>query len=97
MITNSRDPLFALAVLTLDLDAAALIPELVEFWRENAARFVPDPGGFTGDYAESADRLAAVHEVDPVVAAALLSRWAAVHRLKRNLWRDLARRGLPAR
>lgn len=137
VIDRSRYPLFALAVLTLDLDAArptlaksaprlckllkdpldggqatldqsrrrwiarldgaSLLPELVEFWRESAARFGPDPGGFTSDYAESADRLAAVHELDPGVAAAILARWATVHRLKRNLWRDLAKRGLPTR
>lgn len=134
IIDHSTDPLFALAVLTLDLDAArptlaksaprllkllkesldggqttldqsrrrwiarldgaSLLPEFVEFWRENAARFVPDPGGFTSNYAESADWLAALHELNPGVAAALLSRWAGVHRLKRNLWRDLAKRGL---
>lgn len=133
---HSQDPLFALALLTLDLDAArptlaksaprlrkllqsvlhgerspldesrrrwiarldgaAVLPEVLGFWRENAARFVPDPGVSTGDYARSADWVAAVHELDPGAAAAILACWAGVHRLKRNLWRDLAQRGLPA-
>ncbi len=70
-----------------------LVPEIVVFWRENAARFVPDPGSSTSDYSQCADWLAAVHEINPEAATELLTRWATAHRLKRNLWRDLAERG----
>jgi hypothetical protein len=127
-------PLFALAILTRDLDATSptlnkvaprlfkllgaqigsersrldstrrawckrlggpsLLPEVLAFWRDNAVRFVPDPGGYTGDYAESADWLAAVHQLNPAAAGELLARWIEPHRKKRNLWRDLAARGL---
>jgi hypothetical protein len=70
-----------------------LVPEIVAFWRENTMRFVPDPGNSTADYSECADWLAAVHEINPNAASELLVRWTAAHRLKRNLWRDLAQRG----
>jgi len=77
------------------LEGKALIPKIVAFWRENAVRFVPDPGTFTAEYSESADWLAAVQEINPTAASDLLARWATVHHLRRNLWRDLAQRGFP--
>jgi hypothetical protein len=67
---------------------------VLAFWRDNAVRFVPDPGGYTGDYAESADWLSAVHQLNPAAAGELLARWVEPHHRKRNLWRDLALRGL---
>ena len=67
---------------------------MLEFWRDNAVRFVPDPRCYTGDYAESADWLAAVHQLNPTDAEALLARWIEPHHRKRNLWRDLAALGL---
>lgn len=76
------------------LGGPSLLPEVIAFWRDNAARFVPDPGGYTGDYAASADWLAAVHEINPAAAGELLARWVEPHLKKRNLWRDLAQRGL---
>jgi hypothetical protein len=57
--------------------------------------FVPDPGDTTGDYAQCADWLAAAHDLNPTAAKELLVRWASTHHLKRNLWRDLAQRGVP--
>jgi hypothetical protein len=77
------------------LGGKALIPKIVAFWRENAVRFVPDPGASTAEYSESADWLAAVQEINPTAASDLLARWATVHHLRRNLWRDLAQRGFP--
>jgi len=77
------------------LGGKALIPKIVAFWRENAVSFVPDPGTSAAGYSESADWLAAVHEINPTAASELRARWATVHHLKRNLWRDLAERGFP--
>lgn len=128
---EGRGPLFAIALLTLDLDAAApslrreapalyallaavrmaqggageasrrawiarlggatLVPRIAAFWREHGARFVPEP---LVDYARSAEWVAAVHELAPDAAARLLAQWAEAHRLKRNLWREVAQRGL---
>jgi hypothetical protein len=73
----------------------SLLPEVLAFWRDNAARFVPDPGHFTGDYRGSADWLAAVHQINPTAAGELLARWVEPHGRKRNLWRDLSARGVP--
>jgi hypothetical protein len=135
VVERGATPLFALSILTRDLDAAAptlkksasklwkllgaeeagerdrvaatrrawckrlggasLVPEILAFWRDHATLFVPDPGDTTGDYAQSADWLAAVHDLNPAAAKELLVRWASTHRLKRNLWRDLAQRDLP--
>jgi hypothetical protein len=75
------------------LGGPSLLPEVLAFWRNNAARFVPDPGAFSGEYAQSADWLAAVREINPTAAGELLARWIEPHQLKRNLWRDLAQRG----
>lgn len=75
------------------LGGPSLLPEVLAFWRDNAVRFVPDPSSFTGDYQASADWLAAVHQINPTAAGELLARWVEPHRRKRNLWRDLARRG----
>jgi hypothetical protein len=77
------------------LGGKALIPKIVAFWREDAVRFVPDPGASTAEYSESADWLAAVHEINPAAASKLRASWATVYHLKRNLWRDLAQRGFP--
>lgn len=132
-LDRDRSPLFALAVLTLDLDSAAptlkksapkllkllsaaagdergrlratrrswcarlgagsLLPALLAFWRDNVTRFVPDPGNTIADYTAPADWLAASFEINPPAARELLARWAATYRLRRNLWRDLGRRG----
>ena len=135
LVDRGATPLFALALLTRDLDATAptlkksapklwkllgaeeagerdrvaatrrawckrlggssLVPEILAFWRDHATLFVPDPGDTTGDYAQSADWLAAAHDLNPTAAKELLVRWASTYHLKRNLWRDLARRGVP--
>jgi hypothetical protein len=76
------------------LGAPSLLPEVLAFWRDAAVRFVPDPGASSSSYDASAGWLAAVHELNPPAAEALLARWAEVHRLRRNLWRDVAARGL---
>jgi hypothetical protein len=76
------------------LGGASLLPEVLAFWRDHGVKFVPDPGSTTGNYAESADWLAAIHELNPEVAEELLAQWEKVHSLKRNLWRDLAQRGI---
>ena len=135
VVDRGATPLFALAILTRDLDAtaptlkksapklwkllsaeetgerdrvaatrrawckrlggSALVPEILAFWRDHVTLFVPDPGDTTGDYAQSADWLAAAHDLNPTAAKELLVRWSSTHRLKRNLWRDLAQRGVP--
>lgn len=51
-----------------------LSPEILAFWKDNVARFVPDPGEATGDYSECADWLAAVDEINPPAARELLIR-----------------------
>ncbi len=75
------------------LSARSLLPEVLAFWRDNVTRFVPDPGNTTADYTLSVDWLAAAAEINPAAARDLLARWAATYRRRRNLWRDLARRG----
>jgi hypothetical protein len=77
------------------LGGESLVPEIVTFWRENAVRFVPDPGSITGDYSHSTDWLAAVREINPKAASEVCARWAAAYHRKRNLWRDLAQRNFP--
>ena len=77
------------------LGGEALVTEIVTFWRDNAARFVPDPGNITGDYSQSIDWLAAVRELNPKAANELCAHWAAAYHRKRNLWRDLAQMGFP--
>jgi hypothetical protein len=76
------------------LGAPSLLAEVLAFWRDAAVRFVPDPGAPSSSYDASADWLAAVHELNPAAAEAVLARWAEAHRLKRNLWREVAARGL---
>jgi hypothetical protein len=75
------------------LGARSLLPEVLAFWRDVGARFVPDPANATGDYTASAEWLAAIDEVNPQAARELLAQWVEIHRRRRNLWRDLARRG----
>lgn len=77
------------------LGGATLLPEVLAFWRDHGIKFVPDPGSSTGsNYTGSADWLAAIHELSPSAAEALLEQWERTHALKRNLWRELAQRGL---
>lgn len=61
------------------LGGKVLIPRIVAFWREDAVRFVPDPGASTAKYSESADWLAAVHEINPAAASKLRASWATIY------------------
>lgn len=77
------------------MGGATLLPEVLAFWRDQGIKFVPDPGSSPGsNYTESADWLAAIHELNPSAAEALLAQWERTHALKRNLWKALAQRGL---
>jgi hypothetical protein len=76
------------------LGGRSLLAEVLAFWRDSGVRFVPDPETLWSDYNACADWFAAVRELAPATAAELLARWAAAHRRKRNLWRDLALRGV---
>ncbi|MBI5210135.1 MAG: hypothetical protein HY927_09225 [Elusimicrobia bacterium] len=76
------------------LGAAALIPELVAFWKRNLPRFVPDPGSACSDYKRCADWLCALSEIDSDACGRLLGEWAAVHWRRKNLWRAIREKGL---
>ena len=77
------------------LGGASLLPDVLAFWQEKVTRFVPDPADMTADYTPCTEWLAAAFEINAAAASKLVARWAEKHRLKRNLWRGVAERGLP--
>jgi hypothetical protein len=78
------------------LGGESLLPDVVEFWRRNAARLVPDPAQAGGsEYSECADWLKAVFELNPKEFQRIVQRWRVEHKRRRNLWKAIAERGLP--
>jgi len=73
-----------------------LLPEVLEFWKRNAARLVPDPGRTGGsDYTACAEWLAVVFHLDPPTYTRILQDWSVRHRRRRNLWQALREKRLP--
>jgi hypothetical protein len=76
------------------LEASALLPKLMAFWKRNAARLVPDPANCPAGYGHAADWLAAVKELDREEFTRILADWRVKHRRRRNLWKEVSGRGL---
>jgi len=73
-----------------------LLPEVMEFWKRNAALLVPDPAHAGGsDYTACAEWLAVVLDLDPPTYTRILQDWSVRHRRRRNLWQALRKRRLP--
>jgi len=73
-----------------------LYPEILAFWKRNAAALVPDPGRQEkSDYERCAEWMAAILELDRDAYDAIIGRWSVEHRRRRNLWQAFGRRGLP--
>ena len=78
------------------LGVSSLTAELLAFWKRNAHRMAPDPGGVMGaDYKSCADWARALWEINPASCEHLLAQWSVVHQRRRNLWRALRTKGLP--
>ena len=78
------------------LGVSSLTAELLAFWKRNAHRMAPDPGGVMGaDYKSCADWARALWEINPASCERLLAQWSVVHQRRRNLWRALRTKGLP--
>jgi hypothetical protein len=72
-----------------------LFPELIEFWKRNAARLVPEPEHSAGDYSDCADWLAALHTLDSASYRKILEAWKVKHRRRKNLWKALEHAKVP--
>lgn len=73
-----------------------LLPEVLAFWKRNAASLIPDPAQVVGsDYTRCAEWLAAVLDLDRRSYRRILRDWSVKHRRRRNLWRALEKRRLP--
>jgi len=78
------------------LGVADLFPEVIEFWKRQAAGLVPDPANAVGSkYDECAEWLAAVFELDTVAYQRVVRGWAVSHARRKNLWLAITRRQLP--
>jgi hypothetical protein len=78
------------------LGVADLFPEVIEFWKRQAAGLVPDPANAVGSkYDECAEWLAAVFELDAVAYQRVVRGWAVSHARRKNLWLAITRRQLP--
>ena len=76
------------------LEASALLPKLMAFWKRNAAKLIPDPANCRAHYGHAVDWLAAVKELDRKEFAQILADWRVEHRRRRNLWKEVSSRGL---
>jgi hypothetical protein len=78
------------------LGVADLFPEVIEFWKRQAAGLVPDPANAVGSkYDECAEWLAAVFELDSGAYQRIVRGWAVQHARRKNLWLAITRRRLP--
>ncbi|MCG8554291.1 MAG: hypothetical protein MJD61_03240 [Proteobacteria bacterium] len=79
----------------LRLRGKELFPEVIEFWRRNTARLVPDPAQVHGsNYDDCADWMVALRELNPESYATVVHSWSDTHKRRRNLWRAFDERGL---
>ncbi len=76
------------------LEASALLPKLMAFWKSNAARLVPDPSNCPAGYGHAANWLAAVKELDRTEFTRILADWRVKHGRRKNLWKEVSSRGL---
>lgn len=73
-----------------------LFSEVLEFWRRNTARLVPDPAHVRhAHYDRCAEWLRALFELDPEACRKLVRGWTTRHRRRRNLWIALRKLDLP--
>jgi len=77
------------------LQGNKLFPEMINFWKRNAARLVPEPEHAAGDYSDCADWLAALHILDSASYKKILKAWKLKHRRRRNLWKALEHAKVP--
>lgn len=76
-------------------NSVACLSNVVAFWRGQAPVMVPDPAeGGISEYDPCARWLAVVKELDESAYRQILEDWAVRHARRRNLWRDLAARGI---
>jgi hypothetical protein len=73
------------------LRAGELLPEVIQFWKRSAARFVPDPEHSAGNYDNCAEWLAVLRDFDPLSCEKILQEWKLAHRRRKNLWKVLER------
>jgi hypothetical protein len=73
------------------LRASELLPEVIQFWKRNAAQLVPDPEHSAGDYQDCAEWLAVLRDIDPYACKKIVEQWKLTHRRRKNLWKILER------
>ncbi len=73
------------------LRAGELLPEVIQFWKRNAARLVPDPEHSAGDYRDCAEWLAVLRDFDPLACKKIVEQWKVTHGRRKNLWKTLER------
>jgi hypothetical protein len=73
------------------LRAGELLPEVIQFWKRNAAQLVPDPEHSAGDYRDCAEWLAVLRDIDPLACKKIVEQWKVTHRRRKNLWKTLER------
>jgi hypothetical protein len=78
------------------MDAGECLEPALEVWMSMLHRIVPDPAVTYGSrYETHAAWMKALHEMNGQQYKRLLAEWQETHKRRRNLWRDLAGRGLP--
>jgi len=71
------------------LRAGEQLPEVIQFWKRNAARLVPDPEHSAGDYRDCAEWLAVLRDIDPLACKMIVEQWKVTHRRRKTsgkLW-----------
>jgi hypothetical protein len=78
------------------MEAGECLEPALKVWRSMLHRIVPDPAVAYGSrYETHAAWTKALHEMNAENCKRLLAQWRETHKRRRNLWRDLASRGLP--
>jgi hypothetical protein len=71
------------------LGASEVFPRVMQFWKQNAYRLVPDPEKGCGNYTDCAEWLAVVRDLDQPSCNRILQEWKLKHRRRKNLWKAL--------
>ncbi|NUM37414.1 MAG: hypothetical protein HUU50_22970, partial [Candidatus Brocadiae bacterium] len=69
-------------------------PALLESWKQNISKMVPDPAHSSAHYEYHATWLAASRELNPPVFQKILNEWKVAYKRRKNLWQDLKKIGI---
>jgi hypothetical protein len=91
----TRDQIETLLDVLADTDALLRLPEELHALDSDLHLLVPSPDSGGSHYQRHALLMKALNEVDRASYDRIITEWKSAHRLRRNLWTEMANLKLP--